>query len=92
LNKGINHYRCHVLFPTVLLFTYLTEDVKSKEKSLVTFSIIGLVLSILMLISGINGFKEGGVLFSELTNTPYIIIFSIVMLIRSFRKPKEMRN
>ena len=75
--------------------TYLNEGVKSKIKSFVVLSIIGLVLSIGLLISGIGG---AGVYFSFI-NMSYSIIFSIVMLIRSlivmiirsFKKSKELK-
>ena len=76
--------------------TYLNEGVKSRIKSFVVLSIIGLALSVGLLISGIGG---AGIYFSFI-NIPYSIIFSIVMLvrslivmiIRSFKKSKELNK
>ena len=81
-------------FQLFYYISYLAEGVKTKRKPLVNSSIIGLAVSILLLISGIGG---AGVYFSFI-NIPYSIIFSIVMLvrslivmiIRSFKKSKEL--
>jgi len=78
----------HFFYQLFYYVTYLTDGVKSKIKSLVNFSIIGLVLSTGLLISGIS---LAGVSFS-LIHTPYSIIFSIIMLVRSFRKSKAMNK
>jgi len=79
-------------FQLFYYITYLAEGVKTKRKSLVNSSIIGLAISLLLLTSGIVGDKGGGDYVSLFINTPYIIIFSIVMLIRSFRKPEKEMN
>jgi tetratricopeptide (TPR) repeat protein len=79
-------------FQLFYYITYLSEGIKGKRKTLVNSSIIGLAVSILLLISGIAGDKGGGSLFMFIINMPYIIVFSIVMLIRSFRKPEDLNK
>ncbi|MDR2575043.1 MAG: hypothetical protein LBC52_01215 [Treponema sp.] len=82
-----NQIWAKILFIIFVLFfyqlfyyiTYLNEGVKSRIKSFVVLSIIGLVLNIGLLISGIG---ETGVYFL-LINILYLIIFSIVMFVRS---------
>jgi len=80
----------YVLFFYQLFYyiTYLSEGVKSRKKPLVNSSIIGLVLSTGLLISGIS---LAGMFFT-LIHTSYSTVFSIVMLIRSSRKPKVVRS
>ena len=80
----------YVLFFYQLFYyiTYLSEGIKSRKKHLVNFSIIGLVLSTGLLISGIS---LAGMFFT-LIHTSYSTVFSIVMLIRSSRKPKAVRS
>jgi len=80
----------YVLFFYQLFYyiTYLSEGVKSRKKPLVNSSIIGLVLSTGLLISGIS---LAGMFFT-LIHTSYSTVFSIVMLIRSYRKPKAVRS
>jgi len=72
--------------------TYLSEGIKGRRKSLVNSSIIGLAVSVTLLICGIAGDGDGGNIVSLFINMPYIIIFSIVMLIRSFRKPVDLNK
>jgi hypothetical protein len=63
--------------------TIIIEGVKGKKKSIVVWSIIGLLIGIGFLFSGFAGSGPYLMLF---LNLPFSIIFSIVMFIRSFRK------
>ena len=74
-----------LLYQVFYYVVSLIKGVKDKIKSFVIFSIIGLILGIGLLISGIGG---AWARFS-LTHILYSIIFSIVMLVRSFKKLKN---
>ena len=71
-----------VAYQLFYCITSLIKGVKDKIKSFRVLSIIGMALSVCFLFTGIGG---NGFAFS-IIHIPYSIAFSIIMLVRSFRR------